>query len=271
MNTLMTLSNRMGMKIEMIACTEQYAMSENDPMEVIRATFIKAPRALSKEERETPLTYTIRHARGEPLHIVSTSEQAVKAKDGGLSVTVVESAFPRGKVIRYGGDDPETLKALAATPWIQSDADEIRKLSREAMAAAMDGHTAVLNIERFVADYIDEKTLSVGYASALEVAQSRQGDCTEHALLTAALCRASGIPAQIVFGLVYVDEFEGETSLLGGHAWTRALIDGKWVSLDAALGGFDTGHIALGISNGDPADFFQLIDVIGNLEIVSIE
>ena len=35
-------------------------------------------------------------------------------------------------------------------------------------------------IERFVRGYIRNKTLDVGYASALEVAHKPEGDCTEH-------------------------------------------------------------------------------------------
>ena len=48
-------------------------------------------------------------------------------------------------------------------------------------------------LEKFVFGYIDKKSLNVGYASALETARTRQGDCTEHALLLAALGRARGI------------------------------------------------------------------------------
>ena len=41
-------------------------------------------------------------------------------------------------------------------------------------------------------------------ATAAEVARSREGDCTEHAVLLAALARARGIPARVAMGLVYV-------------------------------------------------------------------
>ena len=39
-----------------------------------------------------------------------------------------------------------------------------------------------------------EKDLSVGFATAADVARTAQGDCTEHAVLLAALLRASDIP-----------------------------------------------------------------------------
>jgi hypothetical protein len=272
LDTLFTTTNRMGMKIDMIACTEQYALSENNPQEVVKATFIPSPKALSQKQRERTLRYTLhRPGATEALRIVETPEQRVVPKDGKQIVTVTKQAPPREATMPYKGDDPAALEALKPNRWVQSDAEEIEKMAEKARAGATDASEAARHIERFVSEYIEEKDLSVGYASALEVAKSKQGDCTEHALLTAALCRASGIPAEIVFGLVYVEEFEDERALFGGHAWTRVHLNGKWLSLDAALEGFDTGHIALALSDGDPADFFRIIDVIGNLEILSID
>ena len=57
------------------------------------------------------------------------------------------------------------------------------------------------NLETFVRGFISRKTLGVGYASALEVARDPQGDCTEHAVLLAALGRALGIATRVVDGL----------------------------------------------------------------------
>jgi len=88
-------------------------------------------------------------------------------------------------------------------------------------------------IEKFVCEYISDKNLSVGYASAAEVAQSREGDCTEHAVLVAALCRAVGIPARVTVGLVYVDSFGGQENIFGPHAWAEVNINSKWYGLDA--------------------------------------
>jgi len=78
--------------------------------------------------------------------------------------------------------------------FLQSDNKQIIKLARRAIGGTKDAAGAVKKIEAFVGDYIENKSLSVGYASAVEVAASRQGDCTEHAVLVAAMCRAVGIP-----------------------------------------------------------------------------
>jgi hypothetical protein len=41
------------------------------------------------------------------------------------------------------------------------------------------------------------------------------------------------------------------------------------VSLDAALNGFDAGHITMGYGDGDPTDFFSVVNLLGNIKILS--
>ena len=74
----------------------------------------------------------------------------------------------------------------------------------------------------------------------------------------------------------YVEEFSGREHVYGGHAWTQAYIGDKWIGLDASfkgagLGGYDAGHIALAISDGEPGDFFSMASSLGNFSIEKIE
>lgn len=124
--------------------------------------------------------------------------------------------------------------------------------------------------EDFVRSYIFGKNLSVGYASALEVATTRQGDCTEHALLLTGIARALGIPARVVTGLAYVPRFGKRTHAFVPHAWMEAHIDGRWQGFDAALQGFDAGHLALAVGDGDPVRYFAGVALLGRLRISEI-
>jgi hypothetical protein len=126
-------------------------------------------------------------------------------------------------------------------------------------------------LEDFVRDFIDDKNLSVGYASALEVARNPEGDCTEHAVLLAALGRAEGIATRIVNGLAWAPGFAGRDQVFVPHAWVQAWIDGRWQSFDAALDGFDAGHIALALGDGDPLRFYQGVAALGRIDIVEVE
>jgi hypothetical protein len=89
------------------------------------------------------------------------------------------------------------------------------------------------------------------------------------------MCRAVGIPSQVVVGVAYVDDFGGRQGF-GGHAWTQANIGGKWIGLDAAFkssgrGGYDPGHIALAVGNGEPGDFFNMAASLGQFQIEKME
>jgi transglutaminase-like putative cysteine protease len=131
-----------------------------------------------------------------------------------------------------------------------------------------------------VAEHIKDTNLGVGLASASEVARTRTGDCTEHAVLLAAMLRAGGFPSRVVSGLVYVDDFAGEKGVFGYHMWTQAIVDeGKgpiWIDLDAAIpspqvpGEVDATHIALSTSalaTGDNMSVAGLALVLGRLSI----
>jgi transglutaminase-like putative cysteine protease len=121
---------------------------------------------------------------------------------------------------------------------------------------------------------ISTKDLGVYFDTASKVLASRRGDCTEHAVLLAALARARGLPSRIVTGLVQVSGLAGRGTVFGYHAWTEVWINGQWISLDAAMNQApaDVSHIALGVSalnSSDPAADTAggLLQVIGNLEI----
>ena len=122
---------------------------------------------------------------------------------------------------------------------------------------------------------ISDKNLDTGFATASEVARTLSGDCTEHAVLLAALLRADGIPSRVASGLVYLERFAGGRDVFGYHMWTQALIGGRWIDLDAALpgevDGFDATHVALAVSALDgpeaAADFVPLAGLIGRLRI----
>jgi transglutaminase-like putative cysteine protease len=58
----------------------------------------------------------------------------------------------------------------------------------------------------------------------------------------------------------------------GGHAWVQVYLGDKWVGIDAAfksagLGGYDPGHIALAVGNGNPEDFLNLVNTMGQFKI----
>jgi len=148
---------------------------------------------------------------------------AVTGAARSLEVTLMPGAHPD---VRTSAD------TLAASFIVDFDDPAVVQLSRrlvEEQAPAAVGGEQIL---AFVA-----KSMHSHYAAnanlASEVARSLQGDCTEHALLTAALARSIRIPARIVQGaaLVYAD---GQWQAYG-HAWAQTFEAGRWHVRDSAL------------------------------------
>jgi len=266
-----------GMLVEMIACAKEFALGENDVLEVFRKMFLASPERLEDVGSAKAITYHLNPVAGvNELTVPSNDNQSVRpGKGGGVIVTVKPVAAPGGAGFPYKGKNKTILEATRPTRFLQSDRKEIIALARRAVGGTKDAAKAVKKIEAFVAEYIENKSLSVGYASAAEVAASRQGDCSEFAVLTAAMCRAVGIPAQMVVGVAYVEDYAGLESGFGGHAWVQAYVGDRWVGLDAAFksagrGGYDAGHIGLAAGNGNPEDFFNLIGTLGQFKIEKV-
>lgn len=267
-----------GMVVEMVSCPKEFALGDNDVLDVVDKMFLKSPESIDNVGSASAIMYVLNPVEGAELVIPSTDNQTAKRLPNGRIVLVVKPAMATGGAFPYKGDDAELRDAVKPTRFLQSDRKEIVALARKVVGDARDATAAARRIESFVADYIDNKSLSVGYASAAEVLESRQGDCSEFAVLTAALCRAVGIPAQVAVGVAYVKDFGGIEGF-GGHAWTQAYVgadargrDGTWIGLDAAFkgsgrGGYDAGHIALAVGNGEPGDFFNMASALGQFRI----
>ena len=120
---------------------------------------------------------------------------------------------------------------------------------------------------------MQHRNFEVAFAAANEVARDLSGDCTEHAVLAAAMCRAVGIPARVVIGLIYVDELNG----FGFHMWNEVFINDRWVALDPSWdqSTVDAVHIKLSETSLDGVSPFEafvpVIRVMGKLQIEPLE
>ncbi len=108
-------------------------------------------------------------------------------------------------------------------------------------------------------------------APADQVARTLRGDCTEFAMLTAAMCRAEGVPSRTAVGLIYADLRTGP--IFAFHMWTEVWVAGSWVPLDATLGKGYVGatHLKIGDQSWhetyDQAPLLPVFNVLGRLRI----
>ena len=192
--------------------------------------------------------------------------------DGSLTIQAARRVPAAGKEgTRPLGETPADLvDFMGSSSMIQADAPEIAAVAKEVAGGQTNAWKAAQSLERWVCDSITKKNMNVAFASALEVCKTREGDCTEHAVLLAALCRAAGIPARVVMGVEYL------YGIWGGHAWDEVWIEGDWYPLDATNGfGFvDPLHLPmarLSMKEGGGAEFVELIGGLGNIDVDVVE
>jgi hypothetical protein len=270
---LKTIMPMMDIKLELIACAKEFALGGNEVFEIAERMFLASPEPIVDVKTAKSITYYLKPVGDANSFAIpaSDNQQVQRLEDGTVAVTVAPVSAPTGAKFPYNGTDKEIIEATKPNRFLQSDDAKIIGLAKRAVGDTKDAAEAARRIEAFVADYVDDISLSIGYASAAEVAVSKKGDCSEFAVLCAAMCRSVGIPTRVVAGVAYTESFLGKAGF-GGHAWTEAYIGGKWVGLDAMFkasrhGGFDAGHIALAAGSGEPVDFFNVATTLGRFKI----
>lgn len=139
---------------------------------------------------------------------------------------------------------------------------EIKQLAARAVAGETKVEKQIDRLLNFVSGYI-----SLAYnehsLTALDVAKRRRGDCSEHAMLFAALARALKIPARTVGGYVYLGD---DTRGFGAHAWNEVIVNGNWRSVDAMWKEktINATHIKLKSEN-------QLLNNVSQMQLLRIE
>jgi transglutaminase-like putative cysteine protease len=253
-----------GLQLEMLACDRACALAPVQPTDVLAQTLVKSPRELGKRELRRGLSYRLRLSQGDSAALDAVPGQSLTATASPGEFTL--NIDPTGNA-----DMPPGPEDLASTRWLQADDAELVALAQQATRTADDDAGRVAQLERFVRGYITTKSLRVGYASATEIMQQREGDCTEHAVLLAAMIRALNIPARVANGLAYTGHYSGHRNVFVPHAWVQAWVDGKWQGLDAALERFDAGHIAFNVGDGDPFRFYRGLDLLGAIEVLEAD
>ncbi len=151
-------------------------------------------------------------------------------------------------------------KYLEPDQYIQSDHPEVVKLAQSITRGIQDPCKKVQAIIRWLTDNI-EKVPSVTIPTALEVLRDKKGDCNEHAVLFAALARASGIPTDVVVGLIYQD------GAYYYHAWNMVYIGDKWYFVDPIFGEFPASLYHLALATGSIEKQTDIMQVVGNLQV----
>lgn len=148
---------------------------------------------------------------------------------------------------------------LESNAFVGSDDERVVALTKEAVGDEKDAWAKACKIEKWVHNRMRVAT-DVGFPNAAQIARDLTGDCRQHALLLAAMCRAAGVPSRTAVGLVYVQS-DGKPTF-GFHMWAEVWVGGKWVALDAIFGKGGIGATHLKMADHSWADTVTLAPLL---------
>jgi transglutaminase-like putative cysteine protease len=173
-------------------------------------------------------------------------------KDGEFNLDIW-LRFGAGTYTIWAGDNPnrfdgkirivlessfnQDLRYLAPSAYVDSTNPRLIKLTNSLLKPSM------TELEKTKAIY-DWVTRNISYdynaylknenilTTASSVLQTKEGLCRDYAFLTAALARAAGLQAKVVYG----STGKSGNWEAGLHAWNEVYADGRWVILDTTWG-----------------------------------
>jgi transglutaminase-like putative cysteine protease len=246
--------------------------------DLLVGTFVKtAP--IARYDEQSRLAFTVRADADGGVDLPSEGAQVVRRMDA--RTQRVEIDVMRGSAAAAG--DATDQRWLRATELLDFDSAPVKELLAKAkFPKDGDAYRDAEALRRLVFRHLRRKDLATAFGSASDAARTQGGDCTEHAVLLAALLRAKEIPSRVASGLVYVPAMAGQGPGFGWHLWTQALApapgggkEAVWIDLDATLGGggrgFHAGHILVATSDlaggaTDPA-FARAVGMLGGIRI----
>jgi transglutaminase-like putative cysteine protease len=135
---------------------------------------------------------------------------------------------------------------LASNYFLNCDDAKVKELAERAAGKVEGQWKKAQAMERWVHGAMS-KSSATEFTTAGQVARNLAGDCRQHAVLLAAMCRAVGIPSRTSLGLIYVSKARGP--VMGFHMWTEVWVQGQWLGLDATLGQGSVGPTHLKIAD----------------------
>jgi hypothetical protein len=222
--------------IRMFRTTKENALAMRDAGQFERQQMVSIPlsQKMDKASDARTITYRVRSELGSQDFklIPSTDFQVIASRDLQSAQVVVSRPELSQSAVSNGG--PEDF--LKPSEFLQTNDPRIIELAETFVTTGDSTLPEAARLCQGVFQSIRNKNLSQGFQSAAQVARQLEGDCTEHAVLLAAVARVRNIPARAVCGLVYSEQ--GDQASMGYHMWNELWIDGKWIPADATTGQF---------------------------------
>jgi hypothetical protein len=257
----------LGIGAEFVETTKEKAMKMGATVDIFDSALFRIPEPLPPGDELDSIEVRIKGKKGRPRHISEDRQKVINKGNDFVDLAIRVNSVPR-KRIKLPIKNRRTY--LKETPYEALKDERLISTVRKVVGDETDFWTAAKKINRFVYTHIENKSLARAFASATEALESKEGDCTEHAVLFSALAKISGIPTRLATGLVYVG---GPNQVFGYHEWVE-VYDGKdWIAMDPTFGQdiADPTHIKFADGQSDPDGLREAgmvaAQLIGDMEL----
>jgi len=258
----------------MVLTTQEQALQTAEVAELMARSLIPSNRRINNPDRVTSARLKLTLTSGSFGDFAQDIRQSVRRiNPSQIEVLTRRLGLPERAGYQPPCTEPAMKKYLSDNWLLQANNAEIKRLAARIIGGEKDPLKIARKIDEWIYTNIKQKNLSIALGTAVDVARKLEGDCTEHAILAAALFRAVGIPSRIVVGLAY----SPKQNVFGYHMWTECYV-GEWIPVDPAFPGYgiDALHIAFEKSALDTANpemqlGIALIRYFANLKVEVVE
>lgn len=250
-----------------------------ETFDIAFSTIIKPNVTFENPQKIQRVTFKLSGISADKIKNFPFDDGSQKIIEVGKDYVIVQTSsqiFKEEEAILFPVKDKEFRRFLKSSAFCQAEDPEIQKVAKEIVSQERNSWRA----SKKIAEWVEKKMTAnydVGFATAKEIIKNLEGDCSEHTVLTVALCRAVGIPARAAVGIMY------GRGIFAYHMWPEVYVgrwislDSKWLAVDKKSGEYytDATHIKLGRSLLDENIFKEMAqaisEIIGKLKLEIID
>ena len=250
-----------------------------ETFDIAFSTIIKPNVTFENPQKIQRVTFKLRGIPTDKIKNFPFDDGSQKIIEVGEDYVIVQTSsqiFKEEEAILFPVKDKEFRRFLKSSAFCQAEDPEIQNVAKEIVGQERNSWRA----SKKIAEWVEKEMTAnyyVGFATAKEIIKNREGDCSEHTVLTVALCRAVGIPARAAVGIMY------GRGIFAYHMWPEVFVgrwislDSKWLAVDNKSGEYytDATHIKLGRSLLNENIFKEMAqaisEIIGKLKLEIID
>jgi hypothetical protein len=220
---------------------------------------IPVDRKIGEPKRVRRLKLRVEGVEGTEFDVTVLNSGRQRFRDGILEISREQMPTKPPFLLPKKDWSPTIAPYLEAEYNVQSDDRVIMEQAEEVVGGGRDPRVAATRLMAWVHRSVEKKPV-ISVPSALEVLETRMGDCNEHSVLLNALMRGAGIPSRTCVGVVYA---RGRFLY---HAWNECYL-GEWVTMDSTLNQMPTDATHVKLAQGGLDRQTEMVALMGNLKL----